>query len=635
MLDEKEVRQTEKSIPLFKRAKQTPVKLVRQLVHISGRALQPRAAVWQRHRRKYRRGLYYLRFDNGRTPLYFTNYIYSIVETIKSNLTRTLPITSVRAKGKESDQVAADILGKAARYELERAGLKRVSQGVVHHGLLTGIGWFKVRFDSDKDSLAVDCIAPEDILVDPLCLYPEDARWLIHIRRNIAVDAVEAETGKKPKLDKSASDGINMSDRGYGSTDKTKATDVSDVVDVYECWIRNYDKNAEADWYVFTVAGDIVVEDLKPNPYEDFPFVPWFDVEDDGAENIYYRGVGEVEEIESLQDKADALDQRIYQNIALTAARQRFVSSQSGLHKDQLDNTPARTYMVNGDPSKAVYYDDPPSLSRDVFEYRRHNDTLIQTVSGVFDVTQGRRPVGITAGRAIQSLQEAAAVRIAFKVDSFAEAIKEVYVRAIKIIIDYYDGERIFKITDADKDVTVTVIDEYPEALQERKEMSDEEKEALMQIREEWKQENGIMLVLSDVNFEWDIDVDPDSALPASRTERGQMAADLFRLGAIDRKALLDMVDFPNRREVLQRLGESVTGKNAGQTEAEAVGTQGHGFDVIAQALFDSGVEPERINQIMEILTQVLQSGGQQPQGRQPQPGQPNPTGNYPAQIEM
>ena len=74
-----------------------------------------------------------------------------------------------------------------------------------------------------------------------------------------------------------------------------------------------------------------------------------------------------------------------------------------------------------------------------------------------------------------------------------------------------------------------------------------------------WKEENGYHLVLEEIDLDYDIEVDAESTLPQARRERGMIAPDLFRLGAIDRRALLEALDWPGRAEILSRMGDGIS----------------------------------------------------------------------------
>lgn len=143
--------------------------------------------------------------------------------------------------------------------------------------------------------------------------------------------------------------------------------------------------------------------------------------------------------------------------------------------------------------------------------------------------------------------------------------------------------------------------------------------EQLEQMRKEWKEQNGIALVLADITYDWDIKANTDSALPSARAERGQIAADLFRIGAIDREALLEAMDFPGRHKIIQRIAAEATGKSAGDPNVEG-DPVGQMLDLLTQM----GLPPEMIEQIAQAMQQ---QGGQ--------PTQPPGTTTVPPQMTM
>ena len=631
----------EKKFPknsLYAQVKKNPVKTVRKLISVSEMAMQSRVSVWDRYRRKYRRGMYYLRNISSGVPLYFTNYLYANVESTKANITRNLPSITASPRGTRDD-LAADLVSRVLQDTLQRGGIKQTTREVVHHGLLATMAYFKVYYSEDKDTVVVEAVTPEKLLVDPKASSLHDPRWIAHLKEDVPVDEIYALYGVVPKQKTDGDEGSMKSDdvmrerEGlYVSQGELRpAIDVTNTYDVYECWLRCWEDDRENDWYIVTIAGGTVLrEEFSVYDHNKHPFVVWFAGEDFGADNIYHRGVGAIEEIEPLQDRADAIDLKIYKHISLLSNRQRFVSSQSGLNVAMVDNTSGRTYTVNGDPTKAVYYDNPPQMPLEVYNYRDRTEGLIQTVSGIFDVTQGRRPTGITAGRAIESLKDSAETRLAALVDTLSEALQHVGSLGLQIILQMYDGERLIKSTDGDKDKDFLIVAAYPEELQPQytpmlDEMGipvidpesggyayDESEELevtpdLVQQREAWKEENEIALVFEDVTYKWDVMVNTDSALPSARQERGQVAADLFRLGAIDREALLEAMDFPSRHKILQRLAAEATGKSAGDPEVE----NGDMLGQLTEVMTQMGLPEEIVQAIMEAMSGGGEAAGQ------------------------
>lgn len=720
---------------LVQQAKANPVGLVNKLLELTEPVVSQRAMVWDRYQRKYRRGLMYLTNVYADTPLYFTNYVFSVVESAKANLTRNMPELTAKPRGIK-DNLASSLMSSVLKDALNEGGLKSATREVLHFGLINTVGWFKVGYDPDDDKLVILGVHPKNVLIDPSASDYRNPRWIIHRLPDEDASKVYEEYGTYPadsKDDQSATWGPSMSRSNlYSMGDNMAAIiDVAPTVDVYECWIRDYSKKRENNWYIVTVANGVVLEE-KYSAYDHncHPFVPWIAMEDPNADNFYTRGAGYVEEMEPLQDRSDALDLRIYKNIALTSNRQKIVSAQSGINTSVVDNTQGRVLTANGDPSKAIYYDIPPQFGTDVYNYRTQTELLIQTVTGIMDVTQGRRPTGIIAGRAIQSLKDSAEVRLDDTGDTFALTYSEVGSLALQIILQFFDKDRIVRATDANLG-DIRVIAEYPESLQPDSDLEElmqaqQETEAqtramgveppgsgqmasmptdmggsgmmgmggpmappssampmtpgsmlpqtgpmatpmglppagqpvvppiedmvpdepppedmedidgispeLRRLREEWKKRNNIGLVLEDVKYEWDVYVNTDSALPTSATERSQVAADLFRLGVIDRRALLESLNYPNTEAILQRLEGSVTGKDAGNPEAEA----GQGaIDALMQAfqgiLGQLGIPQELLPSIMQELQNAAGQGQQTPNAT---PGQGD-VGNFPPQITM
>lgn len=684
----KEKQKRKKTDGLMAKIENDSVKTIRKLLTVTEHAMQERVSTWERYRRKYRRGIHYLKLNDNGVPLYFTNYIFAMVESTKANMTRNLPIMTVSPRGFRDD-LAADLLTRLLQDSLERGGLRGATRQVVHHALLATMAWYKIYYDDKQENNVIDCVAPEDILVDPKAHTEKDARWIIQRIRDVSADEIYDTYGVMPQQeedkDSVRSDDMLAQREGLYSSrgERQPAMDITPVFDVYECWVRSFEEDRENDWYIVTIAGNTELRsEYSPYDHNKTPFVPWFDVEDFGADNIYHRGVGSVEEIEPLQDRADALDLRIYRNISLLSNRQRYISAQSGVNPNSIDNTAGRSYVVNGDPRMAVFYDAPPMLSMDVYSYRTQTEMLMQTVSGIFDVTQGRRPTGVTAGRAIESLKDSAETRLASKVDTLAETLQELGNRAIQNLLQFFDGEAILRATDGGEDEDFVIIADYPESLYpedpavmgqesmmppmggmppemmgaegmmppqegmmpglegmmgqpEQPPQPDlepdnmEPDEELLELRRKWREENGIALVLSDVTYELDIYPNTDNALPAAKVERGQVASDLFRLGAIDREALLSALDFPQRHKILQRLAQDVTGKDAGDPNAEAgLGAVEMMMASLSEVLNQLGLPEEAVQEvIMRVQQQSEQGGGQQPQQ---QPG-----GNFPPQMTI
>src|SRR5690606_29512919 len=98
----------------------------------------------------------------------------------KAHMGRAFP--SIIARPVErSDDMGSELMTKLLMHELRWANLTERKYRVLHHGLITGLGWFKVYFDPEayqgRGGLCVEALPPELVLCDPLAFDDRKARW--------------------------------------------------------------------------------------------------------------------------------------------------------------------------------------------------------------------------------------------------------------------------------------------------------------------------------------------------------------------------------------------------------------------------------------------------------------------------
>ena len=63
---------------------------------------------------------------------------------------------------------------------------------------------------------------------------------------------------------------------------------------------------------------------------------------------------------------------------------------------------------------------------------------------------------------------------------------------------------------------------------------------------------------LKDAHRDFRFRVQPGSSLSMTKTQKALMAAELFKIGAVDDQAVLEAIEWPNWKEVLQRTKEKI-----------------------------------------------------------------------------
>jgi hypothetical protein len=408
-----------------------------------------------------------------------SNFIFATIETILPILTDKSPTIHFEPRGREDEQ-SAKIVEDIVRYLWDIQDLDVMLTRTCRPALILGSHLVKVTFDPTAGprmmgiplgDVKVRDIPATALFPDPTATTFENAQYMIH-KSDIPVitaltryphmrAAIMEATGDEDMLRKWNADAISVAGQdqnrtysGYTLTDEGATpsttgsvytpfpdmTASSKTVCILECWYRT-----EQGMNVCTIVGN-KLESNRPNPYQDgkYPFAIFRDYDRPGE----FWGRGEPEELVSLQKTMNKMMANITDNASLMA---------NGIWKAVRGSVDAAK-LVN-QPGLVVTYNpgyDPPqrepgvALPGFVTQFVEMLRSHFDTVSGVHDVTQGRGPSGITAGVAIESLQEAAHTRIRLKIRGLEAFLAQVGRLMLSRIQQFYTEERIIRITNVE-----------------------------------------------------------------------------------------------------------------------------------------------------------------------------------------
>lgn len=289
----------------------------------------------------------------------------------------------------------------------------------------------------------------------------------------------------------------------------------------------------------------------KPSPRDDgkFPFVRLVD-------NVVVREFyGEPELNESLYKVQDAINKVlavIMDHATLTNNTPWIVDSTTGIDPDLLTNGVGQIIVKTG-PGE-VRRDPPPSMNPQLFQLY---ETLIQLAdyeTGVHDVTQGRKPTGVTAAEAIYSLQEAAQTRIRLKERNLTSSLTQLGYLVVATMLQNYHLPRIVKITGegGNPEYYEIFIDKTAEGYvyHQRKYMESEGEDGTKTFatnEDAWK-------ISKPSRGLFDISVVSGTSLPFAKEKRASQSLQLFDREIIDQEEVLTAVEWPNKEAVTQRM---------------------------------------------------------------------------------
>jgi len=242
---------------------------------------------------------------------------------------------------------------------------------------------------------------------------------------------------------------------------------------------------------------------------------------------------GEIDQIIPLQEELNKRKSQAIDLLNLVVNPPMLVYQGSGIDINKVTNRPGLILPTNVPVDQAAKWLQMPNIPSAMFVQMSTINQDIDTVSGIHDITQGRNPSGITAGIAIETLQEAAQTRLRLASRFLEYSIKHAAELMVSIIWQYYNEPRTIRKKGADGWTYKTV------------NFANAELQGDMPA----------------------VKIQAGSTMQTNKAVLRQQGISLFQISAIDRRALLELFDFPNIEGIISRMGEG------GMPSAEA--TQG------------------------------------------------------------
>ena len=488
---------------------------------------------------------------------------YSKVETIIPIMTDSRPRVHVLPRNPKYQQYA-DVMQRMMDYEWDRQGMDANVEMNTKNTLIYSDGIMYPWYDAQKERPVTDVVPPQNVFPDARATSLDDACVFTHrtllprseiLRRWPKSDSKRVIPGSRFQgqgIEDIAPTPWAGRQGAIAGTYSGESLVVQEVpgraeseaereIEVMMFWVRDQEL-IEADAFdpltgtpiddmgrrvrvdqlkfpygrLIVVAGEEVVFD-GPNPYEHgrWPYIKQTAHPVNGA----FWSISFVENLVPINRYVNKLLGIILDNAALMASGQWKVSKNAGVD----------TKMLTGEPGLAVLYnalaggivDKIPGvpLPAYVMNTLEMLIRLADDTTGVFDVTQGKKPVGITAGVAIEQLQEAAHTRVRLLTRHQEDAIRAWGEMTLALHQQFLQEPKLIRTHDPETGKTeFTVI--TPEI----------------------------------VRAGWEIMVVAGSTLPRSRDARQREALELFGAGLFDKEEALNYIEHPGREKVLARL---------------------------------------------------------------------------------
>jgi len=440
---------------------------------------------------------------------------------------------------------------------------------IVWDGLTYGIGFFKTVWDMSAfrghGNGRITRCDPYSIYPDPQATSFDNMNYIMEAR-NVSMQELERRfpgaierlntesyqedidkaknrldfhnTGNQAMANPGAMIGSNFSAYGLpGQGRRIEAVDEPGIT-LIEAWLRTpkTEGNRTYDgWRCVVVAGNRVLMDKMgdelwshgQHPYD--RYVP--------VETGEFYGHALVEDMVPLQRSINRILSRIEQNIDLIGSPVLKEDARSGLSRTAITDKPGQRLPVQ--QGGMIEWMNPPQMHPQMgMDIIRLYITEMERISGLSAIVRGASPTGRNAQGVIDSVQEAAFVRIRKSLRSLSRCIGSGGEKMASNIVEFYDTPRMVSLVGPSGEKTSI---------------------ALRSDHFYLPSPEGTM----PMRFQLLIDAGESSS--QSRGQRVAEADALYAMGAIDEEAVLEVHSFPNWQVVSQRVKEA---------KAEA-GTQG------------------------------------------------------------
>lgn len=307
-------------------------------------------------------------------------------------------------------------------------------------------------------------------------------------------------------------------------------------VTVLECWLREHvvTKVNGHDtifdyWRCVVVAKNIVLLNVPAyelwshaqHPYHRF-------VADDEGE---FWGQSLCEDLSSSQITLNRLLAGIQHNIELTGNPPFLESGRSGLQRTRIPNKPG-TRLTVSDVNQADWMR-VPQLQPMVPQMIQFYVTEMERISGLSAINRGFTPTGRNASDVLDSVQEAGFTRIRSHLRSLEWALRTAYDQIATLIVENFDVPRLLAITGPDGQSSAMALNANHFMVPGR--VDDDGHIQKYPLR---------FSILSQLGGH------------ISKLQERAEAIQLFTLGALDVTALLEVLNYPNREVIAQRIAQ-------------------------------------------------------------------------------
>lgn len=512
---------------------------VRDWLDKSKKARENQADRWRKNERLYY-GRHWANPSKGtesQSRMIF-NFPLAVVETILPIINDFQPTVDVMPQEK-NDVFFADMMQKRFQQIVDETDLYGKIIQAVKDSLIYSNGFLQILPVVTEDGV----FKSFDIqVIDPFTVVPHPYATDLDLKAGeYFMFAVPMETSRifREFGVKAPADGKLDDYKAYQKVDDNGGIESANVESEYDMAlvIECYSNEADKEKYPYgrhtVVVGDKLVVDEPLELYR----MPVFMVSNYKSPHNFW-GIGETDLVRTQTKAINETFSSINENIRKMGYPIRKVTQRAkGQMTRPITGAPGEEITVV-DPND-VTFEVPPPIPGYIQNYIGQVSQFMEAITGVNDVTQGRKPGGVTSGRAIVALQEASQTRQRFKINKeVARLTKEIGEFMVQMILTFDEEIRSIRERDAEGQFQFTEFN--PMAVYD----ADGNLEGTPEF------DPGTAKRLQDSEF--DVDVTTGSRYAQGRVANEERALELFQLGVYGIEEVVNALNIPDKQDIIQ-----------------------------------------------------------------------------------
>ena len=317
------------------------------------------------------------------------NLLLNIYRNLLSKLATTYPgIVVSPASPSIDDILKAQASEMALKYYWNQNDIKNMLGKSFEWLLTCGTVAYHSYYDPDIDDVITEVVNPFDIIFEPYVSCPDDSQW-IGIRRHVAKPELIKSFPKHEKLIEEASDSYSAQNRPGEAALKQGPSDRAEIFEIY--WKDGKHGILLGSDYLYKGENQLNRIPIEILRYTQVPGKLW--------------GVGLIAPLIDMQWLYNKSRSQVLKNIELMSNPKWLIPKSAGVNPNAITNRPGEKVYYNA-AGGAPQQIGAAALPSHVFDNITRLQSEMMDVSGIHSTSLGKRAVGITSGKAMQTMAE-------------------------------------------------------------------------------------------------------------------------------------------------------------------------------------------------------------------------------------